>query len=117
MADEEKKCGCDLVDDSSREFVQFKQLFWVVAAAALLLGISLWISPYLFDSDPESFWRYILLKFPYGVVQAVFLLLMVCLADFIMPRDSLDCIAREPVSNAIFYSALIIALAIIMAFG
>jgi hypothetical protein len=116
MVDEEKNCGCDK-DDSAREFVQFKQLFWVVGAAAAILGVSLWISPFLFDADPESFWRYILLKFPYGVVQAVFLLLMVCIADFIMPRDSLDCIAKDPMSNAIFYAAFVISLALIMAFS
>lgn len=113
---EEKKCGCD-ADDNVREYTQFKQLFVVVAVAAVTLGVSLWISPYLFDSDPEAFWRYILLKFPYSVVQAVFLLLMLCVADFIMPRDSLDCIAKEPMSNALFYSAIVISLAIIMAFS
>ena len=116
MSDNDLKCGCDK-DDSSKEFVQFKQLFWVVASAAAILGISLWISPYLFDSDPESFWRYILLKFPYGVVQAVFLLLMVCIADFIMPRDSLDCIAKEPMANAVFYASFVMSLALIMAFS
>lgn len=111
----EENCNCRTNQD--HEYTQFKHLAWVTAGAGIVLAIALFVSPYLFDSDPEAFWRYILLKLPYTLVQMVLLLLGVCFADLIMPRHSLDCISGEPLSNSIFYAAFVISLALIMAFG
>jgi hypothetical protein len=110
------KCNCHEHSEEP-EYTQFRHLAYIGIGAVIILFTALWVSPHLFDSDPEAFWRYILLKFPYTVVQVVLLLLAVCFADFIMPRHSLDCIAQDSLSNSIFYSAFVIALALIMAFG
>ena len=112
----EENCTCHGHDEEP-EYTQFKHLAWVTVGAGIILTIALLVSPHLFDSDPEAFWRYILLKLPYTLVQMVLLLLGVCFADFIMPHHSLDCIAGEPLSNSIFYAAFVIALSLIMAFG
>ena len=112
----EEKCTCGN-HNQEPEYTQFKQLAWITFGAGIILTIALLVSPYLFDSDPEAFWRYILLKLPYTIVQMVLLFLGVCFLDVITPRHSLDCIAQEPLSNSIFYSAFVISLALIMAFG
>lgn len=115
MADE--KYGCDLSGDPNPEYAQWKHLLWITFGAIVIMAVSLFVSPYLFPTDPEAFYRYVLLKVPLSIVQSVVLLMGICLADLITPRHSLDCISKEPMSNSVFYSAFVIALAMIMTFG
>ena len=109
--------SCDEKNCNEPETTQFKSLSLITLAGVGIYAIALLISPYFWQSDPDALIRYTLLKMPQAILQSIMLLLGICVADYVMPSHSLECIAKEPMSNAVFYSAFVLSLALVMALG
>ena len=106
-----------LQDDQSVEIHQFRRLAWIGLIVFGFLGLSLWISPYVFTGDPGGLTRYVLLKTPIALVSIFLIILSGCIFDSVTPGDSLKTIACDPLASSILYAALFVALSITMAFG
>jgi hypothetical protein len=105
------------IEDNSVEITQFRRLAEIGLIVFGLLGLSLWVSPYVFTGDPAGLTRYVLLKTPIALVSIFLIILSGCIFDSVTPGDSLKTIACDPMASAILYAALFVALSITMAFG
>lgn len=103
--------------DTSTEARQLKYLLLIGIAVMVIVGISLWISPYFFIEDESALYRYALLKFPQMMIDIFALLAAIVVFDFITPEDSLCTIYKDSMATSVLYSALVIASAIAIAFG
>ena len=56
------------IEDNSVEITQFRHLVEIGLIVFGLLGLSLWISPWVFTEDPDGLYRYILLKTPIALI-------------------------------------------------
>lgn len=111
MEEEKELCKEDI------ETVEFKHLFVLAGVVVAIMAGVLWISPNYFEGDPEALYRYTFLKLPYTAINVVLLLMGVCFCDYVTPRAGLDSLGKDPMSNALFFSAFTISLAIVMAFS
>ena len=96
-----------LQDDQSVEIHQFRRLAWIGLIVFGFLGLSLWISPYVFTGDPGGLTRYVLLKTPIALVSIFLIILSGCIFDSVTPGDSLKTIACDSMASAILYACLL----------
>jgi hypothetical protein len=108
--------GKDCKNKENPEAVQFKHLIVLLLLSIGGMALGAWIAPNYFGSDPGAFVRYIMLRIP-SIAQIVILIMTVCFTDYITPQHGLNCLGKDPKANATFFSAIAIAVAIILAFG
>ena len=97
-----------------------RQFFILVVIGLATLGatmFALWVSPYLFVDDTSALYRYMVLKIPAMLIDVFVLLGAVVMMDFLTPEDALASINQNPMSAAILYSAMLVSVAIAIAFG
>lgn len=98
----------------SEEYHQLWHLAWIGGIAASVMGIALWLSPWVFDSvqDPEALYRWAIIKFPQAFVTIFILLGSGALADLIFPGHLLKRVIHEPIASAIVIASLFLSVAL-----
>lgn len=96
---------------------QFFILLMIGLATLAVTIFSLWISPYLFIDDTSALYRYMVLKIPAMLIDVFVLIGSLVILDFLTAEDSLVAINQNPTSTAMLYSAMLISVAIAIAFG
>jgi hypothetical protein len=96
---------------------QFFILLIIGLATIAVTIFALWVSPYLFVEDTSALYRYMVLKIPAMLIDVFVLLGAIVMMDFLTPEDSLASINQNPMSAAILYSAMLVSVAIAIAFG
>lgn len=99
------------------ESKQLLTLFFLGVATILVSIIALWISPFIFVDDTGALYRFMLLKVPTMLIDVFILIGALVMFDFFTPDDTLVNINQNPMAASILYSALLIGLAIAIAFG
>ena len=83
----------------------------------MVTAFSLWVSPLLFVDDTSALYRYMVLKLPSMMWDVFVLVGAIVMLDFLTPEDSLVQINQSPMSTAMLYSAMLLSVAIAIAFG
>lgn len=96
---------------------QFFILLMIGLATIAATVFALWVSPYLFVDDTSALYRYMVLKIPAMLIDVFVLIGSLVILDFLTPEDSLVQINQNPTSVAILYSAMLVSVAIAIAFG
>ena len=96
---------------------QLLTLLVIGAATLLATAFSLWVSPLLFVDDTSALYRYMVLKLPSMMWDVFVLVGAIVMLDFLTPEDSLVQINQSPMSTAMLYSAMLLSVAIAIAFG
>ena len=96
---------------------QLLTLLVIGAATLLVTAFSLWVSPLLFVDDTSALYRYMVLKLPSMMWDVFVLVGAIVMLDFLTPEDSLVQINQSPMSTAMLYSAMLLSVAIAIAFG
>lgn len=110
--EDEKACN----PKENPQAIEFKHIIILFLLSIGMTAMGAWLAPGYFGKDPGVFVRYIMLSLP-AIVKTFLLVLTVCFVDYVTPQHGLDCMGRDARSNAIFFSAIAIAIAIILAFG
>lgn len=91
---------------------------FILGVATLLVSIAaLWISPFIFVDDTGALYRFMLLKVPTMLIDVFILIGALVMFDFFTPDDTLVSINQNPMAASILYSALLVSLALAIAFG
>ena len=96
---------------------QFFILMMIGLATIAVTIFALWVSPYVFIDDSEALYRYMVLKIPVMLIDVFVLIGSLVILDFLTPEDSLVAINMNPTSASILYSAMLVSVAIAIAFG
>lgn len=116
MDEKEKQCFDECMGLKT-EVSQAKSLIGIAAFVFLVCIVAVWIGPYFFVDDTYAITRYLILKIPTMCIDILALVGSLVLFDFICPEDTLSTIVRNPMSAALLYSALLIALGLAISFG
>ena len=98
------------------EVIEFEHVIVLFLLSVGVTALGAWIAPGYFGKDPGIFIRSIILSLP-AIVKTFLLVLTICFVDYVTPQHGLDCMGRDARANSIFFSAISIAIAIILAFG
>lgn len=102
---------------NTTESKQLLILFLIGMATLIANIVALWIAPYLFTDDESALARFILLRVP-AILMNVFVLLgSIVILDFLTDEDSLVIINQNPMAVAMLYSAMLVSVAMTIAFG
>ena len=96
---------------------QFFILMMIGLATIAVTIFALWVSPYVFIDDSEALYRYMVLKIPVMLIDVFVLIGSLVILDFLTPEDSRVAINMNPTSASILYSAMLVSVAIAIAFG
>lgn len=102
---------------NNTELKQFKWLMGIGAFVVFVTAISIWLAPYVFIEDTSAITRYMILKIPPMFIDVFILIASLVLFDFIGHEDSLCKIYESSIATSILYSALVLGVAIAIAFG
>ena len=103
--------------NNATEGRQFFILFIIGLATLGATMFALWVSPLLFVDDTSALYRYMVLKIPAMLIDVFVLIGSLVILDFLTPEDSLVQINQSSTSTAILYSAMLVSVAIVIAFG
>lgn len=113
MSGDNLKCGQNM--DTERR--QIWNLLGIGMAVFAVMAVSLWVSPYFFVEDTAALYRYALIKLPSMFLGMFALISGLVLLDLTTYEDSLRCIFQDAMATAILFSAFILSLGIVIAFG
>ena len=105
------------IEDLAEEKHALTHVFWMVGAIAVIFGVTFWLAPNVFERDPESLLRYMLLTVPMVLFNICMLLLSLVLLDFIVPGQCLRKVGEDSLSSSILFAALMLAIGLAMIAG
>ena len=113
MSEDSNKCGQNM-DTEKR---QIWNLLGIGIAVFAVMAISLWLSPYFFVEDTSALYRYALIKLPSMFLGMFALISGLVLLDLTTYEDSLKCIFQDAMATAMLFSAFVLSLGLVIAFG
>jgi hypothetical protein len=109
---EDKECK-----DIELERAEGIHLAWFGIASLLILVGSLWISTYVYDTDPEVLIRNVLTRSPMALLPLFLMQVSAYTLNKLLPGESLQVISKDARAAAMLYAAMFISFAFTWAYN